>query len=644
MQLRRFDLSRLKMFGLALGLAIPGVYAATPTWVSTETKAFTEIGATMQGALADNDSVPVVVSLKLRNRPQLEEIAQEVASGAAAPLTHDEFMANYAPTETQAQTVASYLASMGFVNVSIDDNRLLVSATGTAALASAAFNTSLIHVAANGHSGIANVTDAQVPSQLAGIVLGVLGLQTLESPQITAVPAPVGGIHPDTAGPHGYDPTAFPLIYSANTLPTGYATNVGIVSEGSLTQVLADLQLFESNNGLPILSPAVVNVGTPSSDQTNNVEWDLDSQNIQAMAGGSLGSLTFYVSPSLTDSNLAAVYSKIVSVDTAKIINISLAECEASAKSDGSLATDDQTFLTAVAQGQTFSVATGDNGSRVCGAPNVEQYGTSISVSYPASSAYVVAVGGTSLLTNTDGTYASETAWLYSGGGVSAYEQPTQWAQGISSVPAFARAIPDVAMDADPNSGAYIAVNGVYPTPVPWGGTSLASPLFVGAWARIQTANSNAFGYPNPLIYAQSVPIVAFHDITSGNNDDYNAAPNWDYTTGWGSGIISTLSANLSALPSFPASVTDAGGGIACPSDLIQWSTVAGASSYQLWTKELKPAQNALFGLAWSGTGTSTRVTLNRGSEFAYKVKACTADGCSQLSSSQVYVTEGTCQ
>jgi pseudomonalisin len=329
-----------------------------------------------------------------------------------------------------------------------------------------------------------------------------------------------------------------------------------------------------------------------------------------------------------------------VSVDTARIINASLGECEATAYNSGTLGTDDQIFLSAVAQGQTFSFSSGDNGSRTCGAPGNGQYGTTISVSYPASSPYVVAVGGTTLSTNTDGTWASETAWSYSGGGQSAYEQPTQWTQGITSAPQYFRGIPDVAMDGDPNSGAVVLVDGVY---IQVGGTSLSSPLFVGAWARIETAQGNAFGYPNPIMYAQSVPIPAFHDITSGNNDDYNAGPNWDYTTGWGTLIASTLSANLAALPTSPTSVSDSNAGYACPSDFIRWSAVSGASSYELYGEQLLPSHEYLFQLLWTGATTRTQVTLAQGQQLSYTAKACTSDGCSQISTSQVTVTEGTC-
>lgn len=534
---------------------------------------------------------------------------------------------------------------MGYTNVVIDDNRLLVSADGTAGTAAAAFNISLAHFTRNGQSGIANITGAQIPTTLNDVVLAVLGVQTVETATTFAMPASLSPNAPPPAGSQGYDPTAFPLIYSANTLPTGSAANIGIISDGSSTitsTVLPDLRLFESSNGLPTLSPTVVAVGGSSSDSSSVVEWDLDSQSIQAMAGGSLASLTFYAAQSLTDSNIAAAISKAVSDDKAKIINVSIGICEATAHNDGSMAADDQSFVSGLAQGQTFSVATGDNGSRTCGASGNGSYGTSISVSYPASSAYVVAVGGTSLQTNSNGTWASETGWSYSGGGYSAYELPTQWTQGVTSVPYFYRGIPDVAMDADPNAGVYIALNGTYPSAQRWGGTSLASPLFVGAWARIQTAQHNKFGYPDPIMYAQTVPIAAFHDITSGSNDDYSARPTWDYVTGWGSLITSTLSTNLAALPTAPTSVSDTNGGVACPYDFIQWSAVSGASSYNLFARERTPNPAALYSLAASTAGTGTRIELSSGT-FAYKVEACTSDGCSPLSTSGVTVTHGTC-
>jgi pseudomonalisin len=144
-----------------LGALSTSANAGTPSWASTETRAFAPNGAVSTGAALSNEPVSVTVSLKLRNRAQLEGVAQAVASSVVPPITHEEFLATYAPTEAQAYAVASYLSSMGYSNVTIDDNRLLVSGDGTAGTAAAAFNTSLAHFTRNGGSGIANVTDRQ---------------------------------------------------------------------------------------------------------------------------------------------------------------------------------------------------------------------------------------------------------------------------------------------------------------------------------------------------------------------------------------------------------------------------------------------------------------------------------------------------
>ena len=67
-------------------------------------------------------------------------------------------------------------------------------------------------------------------------------------------------------------------------------------------------------------------------------------------------------------------------------------------------------------------------------------------------------------------------------------------------------------------------------------GTSLAAPLFAGAWARLESATGNHLGFAAALLYARAKSSEnMFHDITSGNNDDYNAGPGWDYVTGFGS-------------------------------------------------------------------------------------------------------------
>ena len=87
-------------------------------------------------------------------------------------------------------------------------------------------------------------------------------------------------------------------------------------------------------------------------------------------------------------------------------------------------------------QNVTFLASTGDSGS-----PG----------GYPAYSPNVVAVGGTTLNLNANNTYQSETAWSGSGGGQSSYESEPAYQLGVQD--SGSRQIPDVAFDADPNTG-----------------------------------------------------------------------------------------------------------------------------------------------------------------------------------------------
>jgi subtilase family serine protease len=176
-------------------------------------------------------------------------------------------------------------------------------------------------------------------------------------------------------------------------------------------------------------------------------------------------------------------------------------------------------------------------------------------VNYPAASPYVVGVGGTTLLSNADGSYNREIAWNTGGGGVSAFETTPNWQAAAVSLLGTTglRGVPDVAMDADPNSGATVYVNG---TPEAVGGTSLSSPLSLGVWARALTVNPK-LGFAPPSLYSLydptggaggvvgSYPVGGFHDIIVGNNGLYEAGPGYDLITGLGTFIVDELTQDL---------------------------------------------------------------------------------------------------
>lgn len=100
-----------------------------------------------------------------------------------------------------------------------------------------------------------------------------------------------------------------------------------------------------------------------------------------------------------------------------------------------------------------------------------------------------------------------------------------------------------MSFDAAQSTGAYIYNYGRLQQ---IGGTSLASPIFVGFWARLLAANGN-LGFPAARLYS-AIPANASllrYDVVSGNNGyqgyGYNAAQGWDYPTGWGSLNIGAL-------------------------------------------------------------------------------------------------------
>ncbi|GLQ91462.1 protease pro-enzyme activation domain-containing protein [Dyella acidisoli] len=540
------------------------------------------IDATQIAPLEESKPLHVEVSLNLRNVDQLQSFLASVNQPGSANyhhfLTPAQFKAQYAPTNAQVQAVVAHLQTSGFRNIKVSPNNMLVSADGSAANANAAFNANMKTFSFKGKAHYANATDVTVPQSLGSIVDGVLGLQDYAKPHVMSHRISSDAIKTQaTAGVTGHNPTDFPQIYDVGSTPTASNTVVGIITWGDMTQTISDLNSFTSSAGLATVNTKTVAAGTGTlANDGDPSEWDLDSQDIVAMSGG-VKQLIFYAAingdandSQLTDAAITAAYNQAVTDNVAKVINVSLGEDETAANNSGTQAADDKVFAQAVAQGQTFSVSSGDAGvyqwssDPTAGAPGyvANSSGTvqidlsHYSVSEPASSPNVVAVGGTTLSTNGNTTWAGETVWneglaavnpsngdnnerlWATGGGVSLFENAPAWQTSALGSSVTKRQVPDVAFDAASGSGALIVINGQANQQV--GGTSLASPLFVGMWARIQSANNNSLGLPTQNMYTYfPKDATPLHDVTSGNNGyngyGYNAAAGYDNTTGWGS-------------------------------------------------------------------------------------------------------------
>lgn len=552
------------------GGARPNVTIAAPAgWSSTATQGVTVANATNLGALAPSQALTVRVALQAHN---LTQLAQAIASGQK--LSDAQLTAQYAPTSDEVSQVVSYLQGQGFTNVSAAPNHLLVSANGTAAQAQKAFDTTLESFSLGGKNVFANTTPAFVPASLGGIAIAVLGLNN--AARMASGPTACFPTDPAPSGVpcvRSYDAHAIQTYYDAGTAPTGANTAVAVMAEGDVSQTVADLAYAEQQQGLQQVPVTVVKVGLSSPDTAGVGEWDLDSQSSTGIAG-TVKALYIYDTTSLTDSDIANEYSHWESDNLAQLGNSSFGECEYQAYLDGSMRADDQTLMFAAAHGQTMFASSGDTGSSCALAPTngVPASGPPM-VSFPASSPWVLAVGGTTVLSNNDETYLGETAWNSGGGGLSQFENAASWEQPVQLTTGIVaagnlRGVPDVAMAADANSGAYVVymtqplvfINGTCSSPCAIGGTSEASPLSMGVYARMLSSHP-ALGYAPPNFYhnyqkyepgetlVQGPPPTesygGFHDIVTGTNGAYSATPGYDYTTGLGTFDISALNQTI---------------------------------------------------------------------------------------------------
>jgi subtilase family serine protease len=223
-------------------------------------------------------------------------------------------------------------------------------------------------------------------------------------------------------------------------------------------------------------------------------------------------------------------------------------------------------YLRAATEGVTVLASAGDTGSA-----NVEIDGATLyltpTVIFPASSPLVTAVGGTSLSADTSGNYQAETVWNdagvgATGGGVSQYFAEPLYQRFLTKANQTLlkgrRGIPDVAYNADPNTGILVSV-GFFPLGSVYngfwiiGGTSAGAPQWAGIIADANQLAGHSLGFLNPTLYALGAlgaQTEFFHDITMGNNSfagvpGYNATPRWDLTTGWGTPNLRTLVGEL---------------------------------------------------------------------------------------------------
>jgi kumamolisin len=474
------------------------------------------------------------VALKLR---AADDLTARNARGEH--LSRAEIAQTYLPTQDEYDSVTAWLKSAG---VSVDrtyPSRLTIEASGSAALIAKTLGVHFSKITSGGQDFVSADTPPHIPSALSAIVLSINGLQ----PQLHATPAhifhggaPIRDRHIEEAGTTPYYPSDLLAAYGASGVAsTGAGATTAIVidtfpNQSDLTSFWSQTGVNQSLSNISFIQAVSGTLPAPSGEET------LDTEYSSSIAPSSL--VRVYAAQSLAYSNLDTAFQTVISDMQSGVaiteVSISLGSCETSVPT-GELSTDDNFFATMSSLGATVLVSSGDSGSDECG-------DGSATPAFFSTSPNVTAVGGTTLNLDGNDNITSETGWSGSGGGVSTVFATPSYQSGLGY---SNRAVPDVAADADPNTGVLIILNGQSEQ---IGGTSLAAPTWAGLLALANggriAAGGASLGALNATLYGLN-GTANFNDITSGSNGAYTAATGYDLVTGLGSPAFGTLYGTL---------------------------------------------------------------------------------------------------
>jgi len=568
-----------------IALVLPTQALASPTTPGAA-RARSAPGLVAPGAIVTAPGSPTepadVVSVVLRTPADAVARIRALRRGHAAAAV---VAASAAPGGGEAAAVEGWARRAGLAVVTSTAGTVTLSATTPTRLA-AAFGTSL----RGSGAGVAATSPLRLPAALVPVATAAVGLDSHPYAHPVGLRRAVGPADLSADGQVG------PKLWQAYDVPPSPAAGAG--------ETIATVQFdgfdasavttFATASGIPLAPGQItlVPVGLapshidPSLAPNGSLEVSLDTEALLAVAPRAKQRV--YFAPNTTAGALA-VYNQIkrdALAGLVQAVSASWGSCEYDAGIRGThfdtpadlvAATTVQGDIAAMqAAGVTFSAAAGDNGALDCEGntadPSAARYANA--VDFPASLPQTVAVGGTSV------AGAAQTVWnngvvggLLSagGGGFSSYypEPAYQLAAAAGVDTRHTRAVPDVALDADPNSG-FVVVDG---TPGPndgqagvVGGTSLASPLFAGMLAdTLSAAGLSALPAADTDIHtAMYAHPGDFFDVLSGTNGDagqpqgnhthgYPALAGYDAASGLGAPQFASLATDLGLPARSPA-------------------------------------------------------------------------------------------
>lgn len=508
--------------------------------------------ATFLENLDANTHIPVTFVLPLRNQQALEELINRIYDPTDQEyygkyLSSEEFIERFSPTQEDYDKVIAYAKELGLNIVGTHPNRVLLNVSAPANSIEAAFKLKLHqYQLPNGHKFHAPNNDPEVPISIASLISGVVGLDNhavwrpfhrlKEEVNEMAHSASEATPQASPSGPGGgFSPRDLEIAYNLSGVSANGSGQSIALFQLAAYQV-SDINEYTKSFGLPSakLTNVLVDGGSGSGI---NAEVTLDIELALALAPES--QIYVYEGPNSAQGVLNT-YNRIATDNIAKQVSTSwgLGEDLVSAQF---LQAENAIFMQMAAHGQTIYAAAGDSGAYD------DSPSTNLAVDDPASQPYVTGVGGTKLaVDSTTGTYQNEVVWNEGpnngagGGGVSKVWPIPAWQTKVSTAHSKTnRNVPDISLNADPNTGYSIYHNGQWAI---YGGTSCAAPLWAAFTARVNqqrlAAQLPVLGFANPTLYAIGAgasQTTNFHDVTSGDNLYYQAHTGYDNATGWGS-------------------------------------------------------------------------------------------------------------
>jgi kumamolisin len=472
----------------------------------------------------------VTVLVRRQARGEFSTRVADMCAGKSAPhLSREEFARRHGAAEADLAAVRGFAATHKLAVVHEHAAGRTVILSGTAAQFCSAFHVELHQYDHPGGSYRGRTGLIQIPGELKSVVEAVLGLDN--RPQAR----PHFRLRPAASTATSFTPLQIAALYGYPN-GTGEGQCVGLIELGGGYRT-ADLETYFA--GLGVKSPSVTavsvdhgkNAPTGSADGPDG-EVMLDVEVVGAIAPQA--KIAVYFSPNTDAGFLDAITTAVHDTkNKPSVISISWGGPESSWTSQAMTAMD-SAFQAAAAMGITVCVASGDSGSS-------DGVASGDHVDFPASSPFALACGGTRLSVQ-NSSITQEVVWNEganngaTGGGISTVFPAAAWQAGLQAVATSGqdtalkmRGVPDVAGNADPESGYDVRIDG---TDTVIGGTSAVAPLWAALIARINQTSGKAAGYLNPQIYKAP---QAFRDIIQGNNGDFAATVGWDACTGLGS-------------------------------------------------------------------------------------------------------------